>query len=302
MLERFLYFIVNQQSRNSDAVFKKILVELPKYTKNYQILVTENINQLKDSLIQIKKKINEKDLIIIVGGDGSLNQFVTLYVEHNLSNAIGYIPAGSGNDFARTHAISTNPKKAIEQLFEIKEKQELAIICAQRNSEKYYAVNSIGIGIDGLINKLVNSGNRKNKLGPLAYLSVLHTAFTQQQKFLLTLSVDKKIYQFKNVQLALVANNPYFGGGIKIIPGADAKNHGLDVLIADNVSPLNLASIVFKIFTSGNHLTHSKLHYFKSQKVNIAIDSKQYGQKDGEVFYQDEFNYTFETIKIPFWI
>lgn len=302
MLERFLYFIINKQSRNSDAVFKNLLIELPKYTKNYQLLVTENIKQLENGLIQIKSKIKKEDLIIIVGGDGSLNQFVTLYIQHNLSNAIGYIPAGSGNDFARTHKIPTNPKKALDRLFKTEEKQDLAVICAHRNSEKYYAVNSIGIGIDGLINELVNSGNRKNKLGPFSYLSVLHTAFAQQKKFSLTITIDEGTYQFKNVQLTLVANNPYFGGGINIIPKADGKDQVLDLLIADNISPFNLASIVARIFTSKNHLAHPKLHYFRSKKINISINSKQYGQKDGEVFYQDEFNYNFETIKLPFWL
>lgn len=302
LLERFLYFIVNKQSRNSDNAFKELLVELPKYTKNYELFITEDIEQLDRLVIDIKAKIQENDLIIVVGGDGSLNQFVTLYKKHQLNNAIGYIPAGSGNDFARAHKLPTNTKKAIDHLFNVKALQKLAIIYAYQNSEKHYAVNSIGIGIDGLINEIVNSGNIKSHLGPFSYLSVLHTAFKKQKKFSLTLKMDNDIQQFNNVQLALVANNPYFGGGVHIIPEANSRDDKLYLLVADNVSLLDLLTIVPKVLISKNHLEHPKLHSFQAKKVKLTSFSEQYGQKDGEVFRQKEFNYSFQTKQLPFWI
>lgn len=301
-MDHFLHFIINKQSRNSDAAFKKLLIELPKYTKNYDFIVTEDLKQLDKVLFKLKKTIDLDDLLIVVGGDGSLNQFVTLYNKYEFSNSIGYIPAGSGNDFARTHKIPTNTHKAIEYLFNVKKEQEISIVQANQNSKEHYAVNSIGVGIDGLINELVASGGLKKKLGPFSYLSVLYSGFTKQNKFSLALTIDEETHQFENVQLALVANNPYFGGGINIIPEANGKDEKLNLLIADNVSLKDLSLIVPKILMNKNHLSHPKLHSFISKKVALSIDSEQYGQKDGEVFHQRAFNYTFQTKKLPFWI
>lgn len=301
-LERFLYFIVNKKSKKSIATYNHLLIELPKYTNNYQLVVTENLEQLDQLLAEIKTNIQKNDLIIVVGGDGSLNQFVTLYKKHKLSNSIGYIPAGSGNDFARAHRIPTNTEKAVQSLFSVNEKQYLAIICARENSTDHYAVNSFGAGIDGQIINLVNSNKLKKKRSFAPYISAIFSAFSRQNKFPLTLQVDDKVYEFKNVQLALIANNSYLGGGINLIPEADGSDDELDVLIADNVSFKDLIFIVSRIFTDKKHLSHPKLHSFKSKEVMLAIDSDQYAQKDGELIHQNEYNYHFNTEMLPFWI
>lgn len=301
-MERFLYFIVNKQSRKSDAVFKELLIELPKYTKNYELIITEDIKQLDRLIAEIKAKIHNNDLVIIVGGDGSLNQFVSLYKKHQLSNAIGYIPAGSGNDFARAHKIPTNTKQALDKLFSVNEMQELAIICASENSTKHYAVNSIGAGIDGQIIQLVNLNELKKKKKFSPYVSAIFSAFKKQNKFPLTLEINSEIHQFEKAQLALVANNSYFGGGINIIPDADGSDRELDVVIANDVSFRDLVFIISRIITDKKHLSHPKLHSFKSKKVGITINSNQFAQKDGELIQQNNYNYDFTTEMLPFWI
>lgn len=301
-MERFLYFIVNKQSKKSIETYNHLLIELPKYTKNYQLVVTEDLEQLDRLLVEIKTKIQKNDLIIVVGGDGSLNQFVTLYKKHSLSNSIGYIPAGSGNDFARAHQIPTNTKKAVKYLFDVKEKRDLAIICARQNSTSHYAVNSIGAGIDGQIINLVNLNQLKEKRSLFPYISAIFSAFSRQKKFPVTLQIDNEVYRFDNAQLVLIANNSYLGGGINVIPEADGSDDKLDILIADNVSFKDFLFIISRVFTNKKHLSHLKLHSFKSKNVIITIDSDQYAQKDGELIHQDKYNYYFTTEMLPFWI
>lgn len=301
-MEQQLHFIVNKQSGNSLAVFKKLLIELPKHKINYKFLITESIEQLAKLLSQLKNTIHPNDILVVVGGDGSLNQFVTFYMKYQFENSIGYIPAGSGNDFARAHQIPTDTHKALLHLFSVKETQELSIIIATEGKRKHYAVNSIGFGIDGLIGHFINSGKKKEKLGSRAYFLGIFSGFIKQKKFPLTLTVDDGVYEFGNVQLGLVANNPSFGGGIYIIPEASGKDDELNILIADNVSARDLASIISRLVTNKTHLSHPKLYSFKSKEVTIHIESSQYAQKDGEVFHQNEFNYHFHTKLLPFWI
>lgn len=301
-MDHYLHFIINKQSKNGQQVYKTLLIELPKYTQKYQLYPTKNIQELDNLLVLFKKSIAHDDIIVIVGGDGSLNHFISLYQKHQLNHSLAYIPSGSGNDFARTHSIPFETSQALQHLFQHAHYQKISFIDAQENSTKHYAVNSIGFGIDGLVNQLVNKKGTKKRFGVAAYLSVLGSAFTQQTKFPVTLRIDQGEFKFKDAQLVLVANNPFFGGGIEILPHADSSNDHLDILIANNVSLHHLFSIIFKIFTNKNHLDHPNFHYFQSKQVEIISDAKQYGQKDGEVFKQNNNCYSFKKSLIPFWI
>ena len=301
-LDRFLHIIINQQSRNSDATFKKLLLELPNYTNDYKIHITDNVFQLEQLIKELKEMITEDQLVVIVGGDGSLNQTVTLFEKYNLKNDIGYIPAGSGNDFARTHGIPIKTEKAIAHLFQVKKASELSILHATQGEHVQFAVNSLGIGLDGLINEMLNSNNHKKLLGPTSYIASILAAFIKQKKFKITIKVDQGIYTFNQVQMALVANNPYFGGGIEIVPEADVRDDFLEVVIANGVTTSNLMNILPRVFINKSHLLHPKLHFFKTKKVAIFTESEQFAQKDGEIFKQKGFAYTFSTKKRSFWV
>lgn len=301
-MDRFLHIIVNQQSRKSDAAFKTLLLKLPDYTKNYEIHITDNINQLEKMIKHLKSTIDSNDLVVTVGGDGSLNQTVTFFEKYQLENDIGYIPSGSGNDFARAYNIPENTEAAIAHLFQVKKPKTLSIIHAAQGEHEHYAVNSLGFGIDGLVNQMINTNQRKRSLGSSSYIAGVLSAFAKQEKFSITLKVDEEIYSFEQVQLVLIANNPYFGGGIKIVPEADGTDDLLEVVIAEDVSGGNLLTILPKVLINQSHLSHPKLHCFKGKKIALFTESEQYAQKDGEVFKQKGFAYTLTTRQRSFWI
>ncbi|HIZ71406.1 MAG TPA: hypothetical protein H9808_06540 [Candidatus Atopostipes pullistercoris] len=301
-MDRFLHLIVNKQSRKSESTFKKLLIELPKHTQNYKIYVTETTDKLDDVVKDLKISIKKSDLVIVIGGDGSLNHLVSLFEKYHLSNYIGYIPSGSGNDFARSHNMPLNTEKAIAHIFNLKAPKEVSILKATQGDMAHYAVNSIGIGIDGNIIHKTNESQRKKFLGGTSYLSHVVSAFIKQEKFPITIKVDDGIYSFDNVQFALIANNPYFGGGIKIIPVADGTDDIFEILVADDISPRHLLVILRKLLIHKNHLTHPNLHHFKTKEAALYAETKQYAQKDGESFEQDGFAYTITTLKRKFWI
>lgn len=301
-MEHFLHIIVNQQSRNSDAAFKKLLLELPNYTSHYKIHITDNIEQLEKLMIALKETIQPDDLIVTVGGDGSLNQTVTFLEKYDFKNHLGYIPSGSGNDFARSRGIPTKTEDAIAHLFSVKAPVKLALIHATQGEKNHYAVNSLGIGIDGLVTYKTTQGTGKNILGPVSYVTSILSAFAKQDKFPLTLKVDDGVYRFDNAQLALVANNPYFGGGIHIAPNADGTDDLLEVIIGDNVSAKSLLNILGRIFGKKNHYDHPNVHTFQTKDVAIFTEATEYAQKDGECFKQEGFAFTIKTTHRSFWI
>ncbi len=301
-MHRFFHIIVNRNSRNSDAVFKKLLIELPNYTQNYKIHLTDHIEQLDRKLKQLKESMDPADILVAVGGDGSLNQTITFLEKYAIKNSLGYIPSGSGNDFARANGIPVKTEEALAHLLEVTEAKERSIIHATQGDTHHYAVNSLGIGIDGLVNDRISTGKRKKILGPLSYISGVLAAFVKQDKFPVTVKVDEGVFTFDHVQLALVANNPYFGGGIKIVPEADGTDNVLEVVIGEDVNGRQLLSILTRLFGKQNHLEHPNLHTFRTKKVALFTEATEYAQKDGETFYQEGYALTMQTIKRSFWI
>lgn len=301
-MDRFLHIIVNQQSRNSSHNFKDLLLELPKYTNKYKIHQTKNIAQLKNLLNMLKDKLQPEDMIVFVGGDGSLNQGVTLLEELDIHNVIGYLPSGSGNDFARAHGIPNDIRESLAYFFSVKEPKSLSVIHANEGLTDYYAVNSVGFGIDGLVNHVIAEKQKNKGSGSKTYLASALTAFKRLEPFPITLKVDEGIYRFDRAQIALVVNNPYFGGGLKIVPDASSQDDTLEVLIAQDTKFKDLLNILSRMIYNKTHLKNKRLRLFKTKKLAMYIDANQYGQKDGEVFQQDGYALTIDTKKRLFWL
>lgn len=301
-MEQYFHFIVNKQSKKSKEVLNKLVEELPKYTQNYNFFITENIRDLEDTLVHLNKKIKKTDILVIVGGDGSLNHFISLTEKYNIKNPLGYIPAGSGNDFARSQKIPINTNNALNHLFQVNKEKKMAIIRIDEGKDKLYAANSLGIGIDGTVINLVHSKPYKEYLGQLSYISSIFTAFIKQTTFPLTLKVDQGIYNYEKCQLVVVVNNPFFGGGIEIIPEANGDDDNLNILVANNVSAFDLIKILIRLLFNKSHLNHPKLNHFVTKNGAFYIDSKQFGQKDGEPIDQDGYAYIFNTKSRSFWI
>lgn len=69
-----------------------------------------------DATKAVKKLSKGVDLIVACGGDGTLNEVVTGVMEANLDIPLGYIPAGTTNDFANSLKLPTNVLKAAERI------------------------------------------------------------------------------------------------------------------------------------------------------------------------------------------
>lgn len=61
-------------------------------------------------------------MIVCMGGDGTLNEVMQGMLEGEISTPLGYIPAGSTNDFANSLGLRTNPKDQAEFIMETEAK------------------------------------------------------------------------------------------------------------------------------------------------------------------------------------
>ncbi|MDX5476289.1 MAG: diacylglycerol kinase family lipid kinase [Bacillaceae bacterium] len=283
MGEATLYqFIVNPVAGNGKgkSVWEKTKEILHKKNINYKVSFTMKENNMKEIMESV---LQEKDIhtLIIIGGDGTLH----LAINHGLLSLgfpVGVIPAGSGNDFARTMNIPTNYEKALERIW----KNKFTTIDIL-SIDKMFCINAVGIGFDAEVAKKTNRSWLKRilntvKLGHLSYILVALRMFFSYTPSQVTVILDNKSKVINDVWLVAVANSPYYGGGLKICPAAKNNDGKLNICFISGKSRLELISLFYKVF-KGDHQKHSNVTMLKGKNVKISCEKPLNMQGDGEV-------------------
>ena len=116
-------------SGNAEKTAEKIIQLLDEGDYTYTPYYTEGPGDEKEIVDRLTNLLSpwsetcEKDhidnsfhLLVVIGGDGTLHQVVNEFFALGLQLPVSYIPAGSGNDFARGIGLSREPEKAFEQI------------------------------------------------------------------------------------------------------------------------------------------------------------------------------------------
>lgn len=248
-------------------------------------------------------------LIIVIGGDGTLHEVLTGLGEQFAHIPVGFIPAGSGNDFARGAGISKDPVKALEQILTAKHAKKLDIIQYYDHNQqiKGFAANNVGIGFDAAVVKKANHSPSKallNKLslGSLVYFASLIQVFFKQAAFPLTITADEKIKLFEDAFLVIINSHPYFGGGIPVSPKASQLDGKLDLIILPKRSFFNLLYLFTLMIFGGKHLDHKDVYYFQAETISLKTTYTIDSNADGEELVYQPIDFQLKTSPRYFWI
>lgn len=226
------------------------------------------------------------DTLVVVGGDGTLNEVLD-GICLSSSVTVGYIPTGSGNDFARGTGMSADPMTALEHILH---PSTVGLIDVGQVSSPHrrdrFAI-STGIGFDAAICHAALSSPVKNALnrfhlGKLTYAALALRIFFTCPLTDLTVSFDHgNPIHFSRVYFAAVMNLPYEGGGLKFCPHARRDDGMLDVLIVSGVSRLHAAVLLLAAFAGKHtHLPGSRL--FRCRSMNLKSSLPLPVHTDGE--------------------
>ncbi len=212
------------------------------------------------------------DLVVAVGGDGTVNEVASGLVR--TKGTLGIIPVGSGNGVARSLkiplAVDENIKLLISPL--------ISTIDVGKINDKYF-IGIAGTGFDALIgSKFQEFGTR----GPIPYFLIgikeylVYRPLTYQLKF-----DDDQIMEKKAIVIVFANTNEY-GNGAIIAPDADPGDGLLDICIIDPLSVskgVTLASMLFQ-----GTLNKSPFYTHKRCKSLIVTSQtkKMYWHRDGE--------------------
>lgn len=233
--------------------------------------------------------------IIIVGGDGLVHQAVNGIMEA-LSDrfspdlALGIIPTGSGNDFAKELGIPKSKKDAFAL---VRKNKFLAVDLGKVNpvrekslngaKNKFFA-NCISFGFDAQVNREANRIKNKYKFLPqgygylLAALKEVIFKFTFYQLELKGEGVELK----DKVVLAALTNTPSYGGMFKINPAADFQDGLLDLCYIKRMAKARALLSIFRAI-KGTHIHMQEVSNFKVASLKVFSPEPLPWEMDGEV-------------------
>lgn len=221
--------------------------------------------------------IREEDILIICGGDGTLNKFVndTKNLQYNCK--IYYYPTGTGNDFLHdTGYKEEDCPICIDQY--IKNLPEVEI-----KGSSYKFINNVGYGIDGYC--CVMGDKLKSKSAkPVNYTAIAIKGLLFHYKPTnATITVDGKEYKYKKVWIAPTMNGKFYGGGMMATPNQNRGGDDLSIMLFYGKGRLSTL-IAFPSIFKGTHIKHKNMVAIHTGKdITVKFDEPRPVQIDGEV-------------------
>jgi YegS/Rv2252/BmrU family lipid kinase len=177
--------------------------------------------KLSQSLTEyVQLYANSVDMVIVGGGDGTLNAVVKTLVDCQLP--LGILPMGTANDLARTLNLPSTIPQACEV---INQGHQQAIDLGCVNDQYFFNVASLGLSVE-ITTKLTKGVKRR--WGVLAYAITALKALSQTRLFHATITHNGTSQRVKTLQIA-VGNGRYYGGGMAIAKDATIDDNRLDL-------------------------------------------------------------------------
>jgi diacylglycerol kinase (ATP) len=245
----------------------------------------------------------EADAIVIFGGDGTIHRHLAQLVTLRLPVLV--VPCGSGNDFARALALhSIRDSLAAWRKFSAGGTNvrtiDLGVITPldSRTSDSSRAGNLKlensfyfccvgGVGLDGEIARRANRLPRWLRAhgGYALSLPSAWLKFTPQPMKILAVDAKQSgVFVERSNQptvVAVFANTPVYGGGMKISPRAQLDDGLLDVCVVGNVARLRLLRLFPSVYF-GRHLGIPEVGYFQVERLRIETEKSLDVYADGE--------------------
>lgn len=217
------------------------------------------------------------ELVAALGGDGTISEVANgiLRAAAERRPALGVLPGGTGNDFARTLGIPRTPVEAAHALFD----GETRLLDAGLVNQRYF-VNVSGVGFDAEVAREANAIVRKVG-GIAAYVIAILKELWTFSLAPVELTIDHETTT-RNVLLVAVGNARFCGGGLMLCPTAEPADGTLDVILGEDLTKLETLLLLPRLF-KGTHIHHPKVKSYRATKVTVSSSRTLSVQSDGEI-------------------
>lgn len=221
------------------------------------------------------------DRVVAVGGDGTVQEVVNGLLAAGDPPSLGIVPLGSGNDLARSLGLPVELASAWK--FAIGHATRRIDVAHARNGsgrERWFA-SAGGIGFDARVAAAMadRSGWQGGRAG---YLFTTLAELRRFENRRVRLTIDGAT-ESADVLFVAIANGAYYGGGMRIAPGASVDDGLLDVCVVGDISRLTVLRQLPNLYR-GTHINHPGVTMRSGTSIEADSDGDTRIHLDGEPF------------------
>ncbi len=262
--------LVNRHARQG----QKSLSEAINYLKTLGFsVIEESIEDPKHLSEVIVRYQQQVDLVIIGGGDGTLNAAVDALVDTQLP--LGILPLGTANDLARTLGI---PNSLTEACKIIAYGDLRRIDLGWVNGKHFFNVASLGLSVK-ITQRLTKEVKRR--WGIFAYAATALQVIWEARPFSAEIVLNGKSLRVKTVQIA-VGNGRYYGGGMAVVHDATIDDQRLD-LYSLEIKHWWQIILLLPAMRQGRHIHWRGVRAIQGQEIEVYTRKPRPINTDGEI-------------------
>lgn len=249
-------FIINPNSSNGK--YQSFLNKLNFLIDNPNIFISKSKKDTEDF---INNNLNNIDIFVAVGGDGTISSIAKQLIYTDKILAV--YPMGSGNGFAKENGFDKSIKKLLTK---IQNKKSQIIDTIKINQE--FSINVSGVGLDSV----VAYNFEKTSRGFFNYIkTTIATFFSFNDINIKFKNIDNQKYNGKYLMLN-VANTRQFGNNAFIAPNAILDDGLVDIVLVKRFSLIGSVKFAYQLFSKkleGNPF----VTYLRLEQIDLEIDN-----------------------------
>ncbi|MCR5845349.1 MAG: diacylglycerol kinase family lipid kinase [bacterium] len=272
--------LANPTSQNGNGAKSASLAEQllrPVLGDDLEVVFTESSGHAQ----RLAAKSSGYDTVIALGGDGIVHEIVCGLMELEKAErpTFALIPAGSGNDYARSLGVHTDVRGAVETILRA-EAREVDVGCC--NGEPF--AETLSFGLDAAIAiDTVERRKRTSKTETALYFEagidqLLHHLDTYEFE----ISLDGAPPFKGDMIMFAIQNGITYGGGFKICPEAKLDDGIFNICWAEGGFGVVKAIMTFAKAKNGKHVNNKRVHFATASNIHIEFDRCPPCQMDGE--------------------
>ena len=286
------YKVIINGKRRLSAVVDSLLTSIQLHfgSEALDVFVTQKPN---DAIQAAKESTDRNEIIICIGGDGTLNEVVNgIMMALAKPSPLLIIPNGTGNDFCRGQKFLLHEKNIISALQNLSPTYyDVVRICSE--SEERYCINVCDAGLGGYTTQILNSLRRMGIDQGFSYKIASLYALLKFEPISMTLKLDEEVHSETKFMMVTVCNGNTFGNGLIIHPDANPKDGKLHLVLFEKVTWMDY---IFQLsnLKQGRKLQHPGVKYVECTSVNIQSSKNLPFELDGELM--DGMNFDIELL------
>jgi len=236
-MRKKIAFIINPKSGTGQKhdLPGMIMEELDVAVFESQVIVT----LYRGHGTELAKEFVEKgfDIVVAVGGDGTVNEIGRALTHTNTS--LGIVPIGSGNGLARHLGIPMNVRKAIQQ---INHSEPILMDYGLVNDQPFFC--TCGTGFDAYVSTEFAKGKKRGVMSYIEKIITGYFTYKSQNYHLLGQDIDLNAKAF----VLTFANASQWGNNAYIAPQASVQDGKIDISIMSNFPVIAIPTLALQLF------------------------------------------------------